>query len=114
MKSTTARRVSAATLGLALLFGSAATAEAAPAYPVAVQQSPGDDTDTPDATADDNGNDGLWGLLGLAGLLGLLGLIPRRRPRDPMEAYPAAQNSGPPMNTYPPAAPRRNPPGAGQ
>lgn len=112
MKSKATNWAAAAALGLALSLGSVSAAEAAPAHPVPVQQSPGNDN--PDSAADDNGSDGLWGLLGLVGLLGLLGLIPRRGPRDRMEAYPAAQSSGPPMNTYPPAAPRRNPPGAGQ
>ncbi|UOX92638.1 WGxxGxxG-CTERM domain-containing protein [Amycolatopsis sp. FBCC-B4732] len=58
-------------------------------------------------TQDDNGDNGLWGLLGLVGLLGLAGLVRRGPKADAMAGYPAA----PPANAYPPAEPRRSPPG---
>ncbi|WP_116206832.1 WGxxGxxG family protein [Amycolatopsis circi] len=61
----------------------------------------------------DNGNNGLWGLLGLLGLLGLAGLARRGPKPGAMAGYPAApEQQAPPANTYPPAGPRRNPPGA--
>ncbi|KFU80235.1 MYXO-CTERM domain-containing protein [Amycolatopsis lurida] len=61
---------------------------------------------------DDSGGDsGLWGLLGLLGLVGLGGLARRGPKAGAMAGYPASGAETPPVNTYPPAEPRRRPPG---
>ncbi|WP_410600029.1 WGxxGxxG family protein [Amycolatopsis sp. lyj-90] len=59
----------------------------------------------------DRGGNGLWGLLGLVGLLGLAGLARRGPKPGAMAGYPASGADAPPVNTYPPAEPRRHPPG---
>ncbi|KDN20115.1 WGxxGxxG family protein [Amycolatopsis rifamycinica] len=94
----------------------AVPASAAPEFTAAAwhQQTDNDGTDgnTTRHDNDDNGDNGLWGLLGLVGLLGLAGLVRRDPKPGAMAGYPAAAATPPPANTYPPAEPRRNPPGA--
>ncbi|MEU4520699.1 WGxxGxxG family protein [Amycolatopsis sp. NPDC024027] len=87
---------------------SAAPDIVAPAW----HQQTDDDGTNRDTTRDDNDDNGLWGLLGLVGLLGLAGLVRRGPKPGAMAGYPAAGATPPPANTYPPAEPRRNPPGA--
>ncbi|WP_410575363.1 WGxxGxxG family protein [Amycolatopsis sp. cmx-4-61] len=70
-----------------------------------------DDGNNRGTNHDDNDDNGLWGLLGLVGLLGLAGLVRRGPKPGAMAGYPAAGAPEPPANAYPPADPRRNPPG---
>ncbi|MGW3966899.1 WGxxGxxG family protein [Amycolatopsis sp. NPDC005003] len=87
---------------------SAAPEFSAPAW----HQQTDDDGTNRDNSRDDNDDNGLWGLLGLVGLLGLAGLVRRGPKPGAMAGYPAAGATPPPANAYPPAEPRRNPPGA--
>ena len=112
----TARNLLAAT-------AAAATITLTGAFPASAE--PNEPASSVQADDDDNG---LWGLLGLVGLLGLAGLARRGPKSGAMAGYPAAGRTShpdavppaepsrpgqaPPMNTYPPAEPRRNPPGA--
>ncbi|MFB9685075.1 WGxxGxxG family protein [Amycolatopsis plumensis] len=91
----------------------AVPASAAPEFTAPAWHQQTDDGTNHDNNArdDDNDNNGLWGLLGLVGLLGLAGLIRRDPKPGAMAGYPAAAPTAPPANTYPPAEPRRNPPG---
>ncbi|MFJ7219020.1 WGxxGxxG family protein [Amycolatopsis sp. NPDC098790] len=99
-------------------------ASAAPAASPVAAQADNDDN----VRSDNDDNNGLWGLLGLVGLLGLAGLARRGPKTGAMAGYPAAGGTArpeavphagtspaaqaPPVNTYPPAEPRRTPPGA--
>nr|WP_236725393.1 WGxxGxxG family protein [Amycolatopsis orientalis] len=87
------------------------SADAVSAPAVATQAGQQADND-PNDRNDSDGDNGLWGLLGLLGLLGLAGLVRRGPKPGAMAGYPAADPGAPPANTYPPAEPRRNPPGA--
>ncbi|MEV6909108.1 WGxxGxxG family protein [Amycolatopsis sp. NPDC051071] len=91
----------------------AATDEPGPATPASRQVDNDGNGNSRDERSDgDRGDNGLWGLLGLVGLFGLAGLA-RRGPKDgAMAGYPASGADAPPVNTYPPAEPRRQPPGA--
>ncbi|MGW4395092.1 WGxxGxxG family protein [Amycolatopsis nivea] len=91
------RQVCALVVAAAIPLAGAASADAAVVAPGTAQNTADDDHD--------NGNDGLWGLLGLFGLLGLAGLVRRGPKSGAMAGYP-------PANAYPPAGPRREPPGA--
>ncbi|MDS0140717.1 MULTISPECIES: WGxxGxxG family protein [unclassified Amycolatopsis] len=96
----------------AFALTAAVPASAAPEFAVPAWHQQTDDDGTNDGnTRDDNDDNGLWGLLGLVGLLGLAGLVRRGPKPGAMAGYPAA-GANPPANTYPPAEPRRNPPGA--
>ncbi|WP_409463654.1 WGxxGxxG family protein [Amycolatopsis sp. GA6-003] len=98
-----------------LTAGAADAAVPAPGFAQPVQtQNNGDNGNNNNHNDDhDNGNNGLWGLLGLLGLVGLAGLARRGPKPGAMAGYPAApEQQTPPANTYPPAGPRRNPPGA--
>lgn len=96
----------------AIALTGALPASAAPALTTQAWHAQTDDNTHHDNTADDNDDNGLWGLLGLVGLLGLAGLVRRDPKPGAMAGYPAAGATPPPANTYPPAEPRRNPPGA--
>jgi MYXO-CTERM domain-containing protein len=99
----------------AIALAGATPAASAPApVPVTIahQADDPDDGTNRDTTRDDDGDNGLWGLLGLIGLLGLAGLVRRGPKTGAMAGYPAAGAGTPPANAYPPAEPRRNPPGA--
>ncbi|MEV6830079.1 WGxxGxxG family protein [Amycolatopsis sp. NPDC051102] len=85
-------------------------ASAAPEAATPAWQAQTDDGNQVNTARDDNDDNGLWGLLGLVGLLGLAGLVRRGPKPGAMAGYPAAP-AEPPANTYPPASPRRNPPG---
>ncbi|MGK3208109.1 WGxxGxxG family protein [Amycolatopsis sp. MEPSY49] len=124
--SRTARKLLAGTTAAAAIaLTGAFPASAAPADPPFTAQ----DDNNDNTVHDDNDDNGLWGLLGLVGLLGLAGLARRGPKSEAMAGYPAAGRTprpevaphgeptaragqAPPMNTYPPAEPRRNPPGA--
>jgi hypothetical protein len=100
-----------ATSAAVLLTGTtSAAAEPAPAHTTAWHQA--DDDPAGDTARNDDGDNGLWGLLGLVGLLGLAGLVRRGPKPGAMSGYPAAGSGAPPFNAYPPAEPRRTPPGA--
>jgi hypothetical protein len=103
-----------AAAAVALAGSTPAAANPAPTYSTAWHQADDDPNDgtSRDTTQDDNGDNGLWGLLGLLGLLGLAGLVRRGPKPGAMAGYPAAGAGTPPANAYPPAEPRRNPPGA--
>ncbi len=91
-----------------------ASASGVPALAAPVAQQVDDDGtgNTRDERSDaGEGDNGLWGLLGLVGLLGLAGLVRRGPKTGAMHGYPAADTDAPPVNTYPPAEPRRQPPG---
>jgi MYXO-CTERM domain-containing protein len=112
MNRTLTKYVSATALGIALSFGSATAAHAEHLPGVAAPRQTCDIQDSNCSRQTDNNDDddnGLWGLLGLVGLFGLFGLVRRGPKQGAMDGYPAAE---PPMNSYPPASPRRNPPGA--
>ncbi|MCG3752508.1 WGxxGxxG family protein [Amycolatopsis sp. Poz14] len=103
------RQICALVAAAAIPLAGAGTAEAAVVAPGTAQVQNTGDTANDDH---DNGNNGLWGLLGLVGLLGLAGLVRRGPKPGAMAGYPAAPDrQAPPANTYPPAGPRREPPG---
>jgi MYXO-CTERM domain-containing protein len=109
-----AKFVSVCTASVAIALTGTVPADAAPATAVATQAGQQADNDPNDRNDrnDSDGDNGLWGLLGLLGLLGLAGLVRREPKPGAMAGYPAAGSGTPPANTYPPAEPRRNPPGA--
>jgi hypothetical protein len=111
--SRTARKLICGCAAVAATLVGAVPAAAAPApAPLTTwHQADNDDGTSGDTARDDSGDNGLWGLLGLVGLLGLAGLVRRGPKADAMTGYPAASPGTPPANTYPPAEPRRNPPG---
>jgi MYXO-CTERM domain-containing protein len=114
MSRTARKLICGCVASAAIVFTGASPAAAVPApaaAPVSQAADPDDGTD-PDTTRDDDGDNGLWGLLGLVGLLGLAGLVRRGPKTGAMAGYPAAGAGTPPANAYPPAEPRRNPPGA--
>ncbi|QKV73370.1 WGxxGxxG family protein [Amycolatopsis sp. Hca4] len=92
----------------AFALTTAVPASAAPQLTAPAWQQQSDDDGT---NRDSNDDNGLWGLLGLVGLLGLAGLVRRGPKPGAMTGYPAAGAGEPPANAYPPAEPRRNPPG---
>jgi hypothetical protein len=121
MKLDPRRVVCVATLLIASTgVGTVAEAATLPATTVQQQQQSNTDQNTADQNngnqnqnnGDQNSNSdtGLWGLVGLLGLLGLAGLMRHGPKPGAMNGYPVAGE--PPMNTYPPAQPTRNPPGA--
>ncbi|RSM56056.1 hypothetical protein DMH03_31545 [Amycolatopsis sp. WAC 01376] len=114
MRHRGAKVVSAFVASGAIALTGAIPASAMPEPAVATQAGQQADTDPNDGNDrnDSDGNSGLWGLLGLVGLLGLAGLARRGPKPGAMNGYPAAGSGAPPANTYPPAEPRRNPPGA--
>ncbi|WET76468.1 hypothetical protein P3102_20290 [Amycolatopsis sp. QT-25] len=117
MRHRGAKVVSAFVISGAIALTGAVPASAMPGPAVATQawhQADNDPNDLNDRNAgnDSDGDNGLWGLLGLVGLLGLAGLARRGPKPGAMNGYPAAGAEAPPVNTYPPAEPRRNPPGA--
>ncbi|WP_244896120.1 WGxxGxxG family protein [Amycolatopsis regifaucium] len=107
-------------MSAAIVLTGAVPADAAPAPAIATpagqqaDNNPNDPNDRNDRNDrnDSDGDNGLWGLLGLLGLLGLAGLVRREPKPGAMAGYPAAGPGTPPANTYPPAEPRQNPPGA--
>ncbi|WP_414937912.1 WGxxGxxG family protein [Amycolatopsis sp. cmx-11-51] len=105
----------AASVALLLSGGGTVSAVAAPSPVTPISQQVDDDRDGNGSSRDDrvdgDGNNGLWGLLGLVGLLGLAGLARRGPKAGAMTGYPGAGSDAPPVNTYPPAEPRRHPPG---
>lgn len=124
MNRTTRNVLAGTAAAAAIAMTGAFPASAAPAAPPFAAQA-----DNNDNVQDDNDDNGLWGLLGLVGLVGLAGLARRGPKAEAMAGYPAAGRTSrpevaphvetasragqaPPMNTYPPAEPRRNPPGA--
>ncbi len=90
----------------------AVPASAAPEFATPAWHQQTDDGTKDGNVHDDNDDNGLWGLLGLVGLLGLAGLVRRGPKPGAMAGYPVAGTDSPPANAYPPAEPRRNPPGA--
>ncbi len=96
---------------LAGVVPASATGVPTVAAPVSQQVDDDGNGNTRDERSGD-GDNGLWGLLGLVGLLGLAGLVRRGPKAGAMTGYPAAGADAPPVNTYPPAEPRRQPPGA--
>ncbi|ONF73746.1 WGxxGxxG family protein [Amycolatopsis keratiniphila] len=104
-----AKLISAFVVSGAIALTGTMPASAAPEPTVATQAWHQAENDPNDRT-DSDGDNGLWGLLGLLGLLGLAGLVRRGPKTGAMAGYPGAGT--PPANTYPPAEPRRNPPGA--
>ncbi|WP_103351344.1 WGxxGxxG family protein [Amycolatopsis sp. CA-128772] len=94
----------------AIALTGALPASAAPEFAAPAWHAQTDDGNARDNNHDDNDDNGLWGLLGLVGLLGLAGLVRRGPKPGAMAGYPVA-GEAPPANTYPPAEPRRNPPG---
>ncbi|UOZ10666.1 WGxxGxxG family protein [Amycolatopsis sp. WQ 127309] len=117
MTSSTARKLicGCVTTAVVALAGAApAGATPMPAQSTVSHQADDDPNDgtSRGAAQDDDGDSGSWGLLGLLGLLGLAGLVRRGPKTGAMAGYPAASAGEPPVNAYPPAEPRRNPPGA--
>jgi hypothetical protein len=104
--------LASATIALAGAAPAAAAPAPAPATTAHQADNDPDDGTARDTGANDNGDNGLWGLLGLVGLLGLAGLVRRGPKAGALAGYPGASAGTPPVNTYPPAEPRRNPPGA--
>ncbi|MFK0247193.1 WGxxGxxG family protein [Amycolatopsis azurea] len=94
-----------------LLPGTASAEYASTPATAVVQQTPDNDGGPRDDGRDSDGDNGLWGLLGLLGLVGLGGLARRGPKSGAMTGYPGAGTEAPPVNTYPPAEPRRRPPG---
>ncbi|MBB5851292.1 WGxxGxxG family protein [Amycolatopsis umgeniensis] len=116
MKSALRKTVCACAASAAVLLTGGVPVSAAevqgPAVPLAQpvdDDGDGNRDERPDA---DRGDNGLWGLLGLVGLLGLAGLARRGPKAGAMTGYPTPGADAPPVNTYPPAEPRRQPPGA--
>jgi hypothetical protein len=91
-------------LGIVTFSGPVSTAGATEPGNTAVTAQRNDNNDD----AGSNGGYGLWGLLGL---LGLLGLVPRPGRRPKVSVIRPEEPASPPLNTYPPAEPTRNPPG---
>jgi hypothetical protein len=111
MKPHLRRVVCVATL-LVALTGMGAGADAATLPVTAVPQPQQPTTAQHTGDQDSHSDNGLWGLLGLLGLFGLAGLMRSGPKPGAMSGYPVAGSGEPPMNTYPPAGPTRNPPGA--
>jgi MYXO-CTERM domain-containing protein len=115
---TTRKLLCGCAVSAAVVLTGTTPAAAAPVPAPAAAWHQADDDPADDTARDNNDNDGdngLWGLLGLVGLLGLAGLIRRDPKPGAMAGYPAAGSGAPgapPANTYPPAEPRRTPPGA--
>jgi MYXO-CTERM domain-containing protein len=111
MTHTARKLLCGAVTAAAIALTGALPASAAPEFASPAWHAQTDDGNTRDNAQDDNDDNGLWGLLGLVGLLGLAGLVRRGPKQGAMAGYPAA-GAEPPANAYPPADPRRNPPGA--
>ncbi|MEU3628669.1 hypothetical protein BS329_09295 [Amycolatopsis coloradensis] len=111
LQKTTCACVAAAAVMLTGAVPASATGESAPTVPASQEVDDGNGR-MREERADADGDNGLWGLLGLVGLLGLAGLARRGPKAGAMAGYPAAGADAPPVNTYPPAEPRRQPPGA--
>ncbi|WP_410597045.1 WGxxGxxG family protein [Amycolatopsis sp. lyj-23] len=114
MKHQAGKLCCAGVAAAAFALTGAIPASAAPDIAVPAWHQQTDDGTSHDNNRDDNGDNGdngLWGLLGLVGLLGLAGLVRRGPKPGAMAGYPAAGAPEPPANAYPPADPRRNPPG---